>query len=200
MPESPVSDISRLGEERAISDSGQRKALEKLHASEIGFLLAVLLLWTSLLAVGMFVASQPYRDVLVQGQRPLSEYVFSWVMAFASYTFTNVAILSILSALAGAGARHVEAQLGGNERITNVRALYASAMLRGFFVYLIALSGLMFLAESVFTTIAKSPDVYIRLSGSISLLSFMLGFNPEMFARMLDRIARVLEDQGSKTR
>lgn len=70
-------------------------------------------------------------------------------------------------------------------------------MLRGFFVYLVAMSGLMFLAESVITTVAKSPDVYMRLAGSISLLSFLLGFHPEMFARFLDRIARLLEDQAS---
>jgi hypothetical protein len=128
------------------------------------------------------------------------DYAFAWLMAFFTYTFTNVAILSGLASMAGAGARHVESQLGGNERITNLRALYASAALRGFFVYLIALSGLMFLVENIFTNIAKSPDIYIRLAGIISLLSFMLGFNPEMFARFLQRIARILEDQDSRTR
>ena len=75
-------------------------------------------------------------------------------MAVLSYTFTNLAMLSGLASLVGAGARHVEAQLSGSERIENLRALYASAAIRGFFVYLIVLSGVMVFVENIFTQIA----------------------------------------------
>ena len=193
-------DISAPEVVKATGDGTRQGVFDRLHVGELVFLLAVLLAWSGLLAIGMFLASQPYRDTLVRGQLGFGDYAFAWVMAFVSYTFTNVALLSGLASLAGAGARHVEAQLAGGERIGNLRALYASAALRGFFVYLIALSGLMILVENLFTNIAKSPDIYLRLAGSISLVSFMLGFNPEMFARFLDRIARLLEDQGARTR
>lgn len=172
---------------------------EKPDISEVVFLFTVLVAWTALFAIGMFVTSQPYRDALAQGKSSPVDYLIAGFISFMSYTFTNLAMLSGLASLAGAGARHVEAQLNGSEPIANLRALYTSAALRGFFVYLVALSGLMFLVEGVFTNIAKSADIYLRLAGSISLLSFMLGFNPEMFARLLERIARLLEDQGAKT-
>jgi hypothetical protein len=172
---------------------------EKPGISEVVFVFAILMAWTALLAIGMLVNSAPYRDALAQGKSSPLNYLIAGFISFMSYTFTNLAMLSGLASLAGAGARHVEAQLNGAQPIANILALYTSAALRGFFVYLVSLSGLMFLVEGVFTNIAKSADIYLRLAGSISLLSFMLGFNPEMFARLLDRIARLLEDQGGKT-
>ena len=200
MPEGSATALARTPEEPVAGVSTRHEEREKLHAGEVVFLVGVLLGWVILLAIGMFIPSQSYRDALVQAQPRFYDYAFAWFMALIGYTFTHLAVRSGLASLAGAGARHVEAQLAGGERIANLRALYTSAVVRGFFVYLIALSGLMFLAEGLFTNIAKSADVYIRLAGSMSVLSFMLGFNPEMFARFLERIARLLEDQGAKTR
>jgi hypothetical protein len=200
MPDGSAAAPAKIPEQPLGAASAHQHVPDRLHLWEMVFVAGVLLMWTVLLAIGMFIASQPYRDALTRAQPRFADYAFAWFMAFLSYTFTNLAVLSGLASMAGAGARHVETQLAGGERIANLRALYTSAAVRGFFVYLIALSGLMFLAEGLFTNIAKSPDIYIRLAGSISVLSFMLGFNPEMFARFLERIARLLEDQGSRTR
>jgi hypothetical protein len=200
MPNHSATESVTISEPKLVG-VGESRVIEKLIGGELVFLAAVLLLWTLLLATGIFIASQPYRDALGQAQlnpNPLA-YAATWFKAFVSYTFTNIAMLSGLASLAGAGARHAEAQLAAGERITSLRALYASAALRGFFVYLIALSGLMVFAEN-FSQIAQTPDLYVRLAGFISLLSFMLGFNPELFARFLERIARLLEDQSSQSR
>jgi len=45
-------------------------------------------------------------------------------------------------------------------------------------------------------SLAASPDSYLRLAGVISLLSFAIGFSPEMFARRLNRVASALEEQS----
>jgi hypothetical protein len=199
MPNDSAAQAAMIPNDQAARDSLDQDR-ENSAIGEVVFLVAVLLAWTVLLATGMFIASQPYRNTLVMGDLRILDYAFAWFMAFVSYTFTNLAMLSGLASIAGAGARHVEAQLAGGERITNVRSLYASATLRGFFVYLIALSSLMVFVEHIFTNIATSADTYIRLAGAISLLSFMLGLNPEMFARFLERVARLLEDQAARTK
>lgn len=200
MPISAASEFATPPEVRLASDNPSIGTIGNVRSGEVLFLLIILILWTIMLGVGLFISSQPYRDMLVAKQLPFQDYAFAWFMALISSTFTNVALLSGLASLAGAGARHVEAQLCGGERITNLQALYASAALRGFFVYLIALSGLMVLVENLFTGLAQSANIYLRLAGSISLLSFMLGFHPEMFARFLERIARLLEDQAAKAK
>ncbi|MCL4401612.1 MAG: hypothetical protein M1436_02960 [Acidobacteria bacterium] len=200
MPDGSAAAPVKIPGEAFSGESSRREISDRLHVGEIVFLVGDLVLWTVLLAVGLFIASEPYRNALLAKQPRFVDYAFVWFMAFLSYTFTNLAILCSIASIAGAGARHVETQLAGGQPITNLRALYTSAAVRGFFVYLIALSGLMFLAEGLFANIAKSADAYMRLAGGISALSFMLGFNPEMFARFLERIARLLEDQGSRTK
>lgn len=113
-----ATELTKIPEERA----DEAAFLDKLDFKEIAFLVTSILLWTVLLAVGMFISSGSYRDALVTTLPRMTDYAFAWFMAFISYTFTNVALLSCLASMAGAGARHVEAQLSNKERIANLRA------------------------------------------------------------------------------
>jgi hypothetical protein len=60
---------------------------------------------------------------------------------------------------------------------------YTSAMLRGFFVYLITISGLLLLDVNPFSN--PSPAQYIRLAGFLSLFSFVLSYQPRLFRKIL---------------
>jgi hypothetical protein len=174
--------------------------LPRAAAREIATLVIALAAWVFFLAVGIFVNSGPYRDAIANPQVRLGPWdaIAAWTAAISAYTFTNIAILTVLASLLGAGGRRFESLvLHKTDAREGPRHPYASAILRGFFVYLLALSGLMFFVENVFKTIAVSADSYIRLAGVVSLLSFLIGFSPEMFARLLNRIATLLEEQAS---
>jgi hypothetical protein len=56
---------------------------------------------------------------------------------------------------------------------------YVSATLRGFFVYLFLLSGLLLLDDAPFTT--PTQGQYVRLSGFLSLFSFVVSYQPRLF-------------------
>lgn len=60
---------------------------------------------------------------------------------------------------------------------------YISAMLRGFFVYLIMISGLLLLDINPFSN--PSPAQYIRLAGFLSLFGFVLSYQPRLFREIV---------------
>lgn len=80
----------------------------------------------------------------------------------------------------------------GDDDIANP---YVSAVIRGFFVFLVLLSGVLILLEKLFDS--PTQEQYLRLAGFVSLLSFLVGYNPHLFARLLKRIADLVEGQAS---
>jgi hypothetical protein len=69
-------------------------------------------------------------------------------------------------------------------RVDNVNP-YLSGVLRGFFVYLAVISGLMVLLGNPFENI--TPFSYIRFAGLLSLFSFTVSYNPDLFSAVVDR-------------
>lgn len=170
-------------------------------AIEFVELFGTMLCWILLFSAGIFVDSAPHRDAITEANRGIADQGFHWIVAIVSYTFTNVALLSILSAVLGAAARRLEhIARGRSPQRVPLPHPYAAAALRGFFVYLMAVSGLIIMVEGLFTTIAISADAYIRISGAISMVSFLIGFSPELFARILNRIATLLEEHAEQAR
>jgi hypothetical protein len=60
---------------------------------------------------------------------------------------------------------------------------YTSAVLRGFFVYLFMISGLLLLDDSPFSN--PAPGQYIRLAGFLSLSSFVVSYQPRLFSMLI---------------
>jgi hypothetical protein len=56
-------------------------------------------------------------------------------------------------------------------------------MLRGFFVYLIMISGLLLLDVNPFSD--PSPSQYIWLAGFLSLFGFVLSYEPRLFRKII---------------
>lgn len=57
--------------------------------------------------------------------------------------------------------------------------------MRGFFVYLAILSGLLILISEPFEN--PSPGQYVRLAGTSSLLWFIVGWQPGVLAGLINR-------------
>jgi hypothetical protein len=61
---------------------------------------------------------------------------------------------------------------------------YVSAVLRGFFVYLFLISGLLLLDDAPFSS--STPAQYVRLAGFLSLLSFAISYSPNVFGGLIE--------------
>ena len=59
-----------------------------------------------------------------------------------------------------------------------------SGLLRGLFVYLFFISGLMLFDDKPFSS--PGPGQYIRLAGFVSLISFLVNYRPHLFATISD--------------
>jgi hypothetical protein len=108
----------------------------------------------------------------------------SWVAVLLWFLPLNLALLCAISGVLGAfGSR---ANLHDDEARRAARdetSPYISALLRGFFVYLITISGLLLLDDAPLS--APTPGQYIRLAGLLSLFSFVVNYNPAIFSRLL---------------
>ena len=141
-----------------------------------------------------------------------------WAIVVFSFTPTNIALLCISAAMLGSIGRqlqrpkikrikrvpsgtpttpeqtdtgeveHVRQRQYDEIRFEQDRPNYASALVRGFFVFLFLLSGILVLTGSPTLTAAAGPDDYIRIAGLASVLGFLVGAQPEFMGAMFDRL------------
>ncbi len=94
----------------------------------------------------------------------------------------------MISATAGAlGAFGNKAHLEPDERPSESQdnsSLLMSGLLRGLFVYLFFISGLLLFDDKPFSS--PGPGQYIRLAGFVSLISFLVNYRPHLFASISD--------------
>ena len=98
------------------------------------------------------------------------EIIFGWGI-------TSVGILAFISAALGASISYLlfSNQDGYEEWEKN----YLWGIIRGFIVYCLYLSGLLIFSEKAFKFLENfSVLEYVKLSASISLIGFFVGFNP----------------------
>ncbi|MGE3109997.1 MAG: hypothetical protein AB7G11_06245 [Phycisphaerales bacterium] len=63
-----------------------------------------------------------------------------------------------------------------------------SAVMWGFFIYLFLISGTLLAMENPFAS--TTPEQYLRLAGTASLLAFVVGWQPEVITRLVTQIGR----------
>jgi hypothetical protein len=173
-----------------------------------------LLIWLNLFAGGIFIDTEPARCAISPkgvaalqtqassngggGGDPCAEHLnaqgnrkdgmgiaASWFIAIVFFLPLNVALLCATAGLLGtfgsiANLNHDPAKLSLLDR-TNP---YISGLLRGFFVYLFVISGLLVLDDTPFSN--TSPGQYIRLAGFLSLFSFVVSYQPHIFSMLID--------------
>jgi hypothetical protein len=69
-------------------------------------------------------------------------------------------------------------------RSTDISNPIMSGLLRGLFVYLFFISGLLLFDDKPFSS--PGPGQYIRLAGFISLISFLINYRPHLFTTISD--------------
>jgi len=108
----------------------------------------------------------------------------AWVVVLTCFMPLNLAWLCVASSALGAfGNRVVLADDGDVGTSVDMTHPYLSALLRGFFVYLFLMSGLLLLDEAPFAN--GGPAQYVRLAGFLSLFSFMVSYQPRLFRALI---------------
>lgn len=155
---------------------------------------AGLVLWLLLFGMGIIVNSQPYRDLVLQR----FEW-FAFLMAVASYTPTNTAVLAVVTGFVGGcgslifyGGLDPAASEGlpesEQERMAARLEHPSSSAIRGFFGYLGIMAGAVVGSDQPFA--ATTPEQYWRLACSVSLLAFILGFDSTLFRSLVSTVGR----------
>lgn len=164
-----------------------------LNARGIIIAVVAILLWISLLMAGILVNSQPYREAITNfhftstesstGTEASPSFMTAAVVVLLCYTPSNLIFLCMVAGLLGALSRIARLHAKGEEDEPDLPAdktnPFMSGVLRGLFVYLLAISGILLVNETPIT----APDLtgYVRLAGLLSILSFLLSYNPGKF-------------------
>ena len=194
-------DPDRIGFEAAQSEHAQSSQRQiQLSGRELSLGIVALALWFVLFSGGILIATQPYRLEL-ENPSGVTTMIVSWLVVCAFWTITNIGILSCIAALIGALGRRtrftsrtdpfqsaIDARDPGNQ---GVATFYVSAIMRGFGVYALVLAGLLVLATDSLTSPAQ--DTYMRLAPTVSIISFYAGYDPSIFAGLLDRVKSFMQ-------
>jgi hypothetical protein len=195
------------------------KSLPKLKGVECFFAIIVFVFWLALFAGGITVDTRPYRCFISEGGvKALEDEAKSKnnqcdqfadrtkLMLFRAMVITllwflpiNLALICVTAGMLGSFGNR--ADLSDDKSPTPSRDdtnPYISAMLRGLFVYLIMISGLLVLDVNPFSN--PAPGQYIRLAGFLSLFSFVLSYQPRVFRKIIVwTYHRIEEREGPST-
>lgn len=181
-------------QEAAGTSRGPSPPLDPL---EIAAGLAAFVVWILLMTAGITVAAQDYIDPIRDMTASGAAAVVGCLLVIATcHTVTNTAMLCCVSAFLGVLGNRVVGSIPNPEiaRAANRRVAYLSAVIRGFFVFLVFLSGTIALSDQAFINL--SLDRYIRLVGLSSLFSFTVGYNPDVFSQLMARVNGTLSTPG----
>jgi len=172
---------------------------EQQHSHEALGGTAAVLVWFLLFGAGLLVDSAPYRTDLSE------HFTFEDIAAtICLYTPLNVALLTLLAGFAGGCLSRVtyahwitqgtegKADLPSDAGITArmlfmTESPFASTM-RSFVVYLVVIGGLYITTNAPFDK--PTSDQYVRFAGTVSLLSFVVGYDPTRLQDLMNLLPR----------
>lgn len=153
--------------------------------------------WITMFSLGLLLNSQPYRDII------LNHFDFkNFLLSILTFTPTNVAILSVIAAFSGgcasrlliAGITKKAIPDTENSEIEKADShIYKSenpfsSMLRGLVVYFAFLTGVFVASPNPFGN--TTPQQYAQTAGVVSLLSFIVGYDPTTFRSFISLSTR----------
>ena len=184
---------------RSVEPIVQSQVFTPLTNTEFFFAAVALLLWFLMFSGGALISTQEYRSELGKSVvwyakiKPLIVCLLFW-------TTSNLGLLSCLSAFLGAiGYRtlftiplspHCSVSTISDSTRRMLLTSSLSAVMRGFGVYTLSLSGLLLLATD--TLVKPDQETYLKLAPTISIISFYAGFNPQVFGIMLERVNKYM--------
>lgn len=183
--------------------------------------------WVLVFSAGALVDSRSFREQLappdISATQPSTQPVTlraigaNLIPAALLYTPTNAAILAALAGLIGGCASKLavgnedppeippegdpdrqDALDGAARRALFMRESPFISMLRGFVVYLTFLGGVLIAVSDPF----KDPTggAYLRYAGTISLIAFVMGYDPTRFEQLLAQIPTLRPTGGEAPR
>lgn len=196
---------ARVGSTLPDSTSRDQEPRHETSNLELGCGIIALVAWTFVFAIGVVFPSTPIRNALTSmGVIDSKGMILAYLCAFlVTYTVSNVAILCCISAWLGELGRRTRIS-GAANGVAYRRGDYMAAVMRGFLGYLAVLTGYVIIGSGVNAFVTPSPEQFVRLAAIVSLVGFLLGYNPEVFNRfassVTDRIITERKADGSVTR
>ncbi|HEY2726278.1 MAG TPA: hypothetical protein VGI61_03835 [Parafilimonas sp.] len=147
--------------------------------------------WIVLFSLGMLIDSSQYRSTLTTNFTG-----FKFIMTMLTFTPSNIAILCLVSAFTGGCASllvitKAQKALGLDEQITtksNSRIYMSenpfSSMLRGILVFFAFLAGVFVTSSNALA--APTAQAYTQAAGVVSMLAFLVGYDPTMFRTLIN--------------
>lgn len=111
--------------------------------------------------------------------------VIPWLVVLLFFLPLNLALICTVAGALGAYGNRANLQ----DDATTPQARdesnpIMSGMLRGFFIYLFLISGLLLLDDKPFSD--PGPGQYIRFAGFLSLISFIVSYQPNLFSMLIE--------------
>ena len=143
------------------------------------------LLWIAFFSLGLLVDSKSFR-LCVSNELDM----YSLIICMFTYTPTNIAILCLTSAYIGGCASKLtmnnieEASPACADNEKTISQIYMSelpmsSMVRGIVIYFAYIAGVCIADANLFNE--PTQTAYIKSAGIISLLSFLVGYDPTIF-------------------
>jgi hypothetical protein len=133
---------------------------------------------------------------------PTQQLVWPWIVTILFYTPLNLAFISAaagalgtLGSIANLNEDQEDDEKPGEKTFTprDRTNPLLSGLLRGVFVYLFVISGMLLFDDSPSDT---GPNQYVRLAGFLSLFSFFVNYKPSVFSSMLDGAHKLISARG----
>lgn len=139
-------------------------------------------------------ADQPQADATAAAntsQPYTGSAAFAFIAAMLCFTPTNLVFVTLLAGFLGGCASNIVAENLDVDQLRQVhprRLMYLeetpwSAMMRSFIVYLCVIAGLYFAMDDPFKN--STPAQYMRLAGTLSLMAFVVGYDPSRIEQWL---------------
>jgi len=171
--------------------------------NEKAILLTAVSLWLGLFTAGILENTTNYRNLITyhdwlapnasDSDKQLApkspptrlDRAIAWPIVLVAYSVPNLLYLCILASVMGAFLRRTGDSISAGP-IANT--LYRSA-LAGFLLYLSFMAGLVTIA-SANEFVAPNQDTYIRRAPVLSVICFMLAYEPKLLELLLERLRR----------
>ena len=156
-------------------------------------------LWMIAFLIGNTLSSATYMSKLGQASG-IRAFGAATVMLMLTWTWTNVVLLSIFAGVTGEILRWGEKHRK-EPAMRKDPPNYRSSAIRSFLITLLLLSGNLVLWGGAGPLESNLPSqagqaYYIRIAATVSLLSFLVNYNPRLIASLIRRIEEFAEEHN----
>lgn len=170
--------LDRLrSESQALQSRTSRDA--SVHTKRLLLVILCFGAWLGLYSVGCQIGAYRYIQAIQQPEISLPDMVWNAMVIVGAYTYSNVGILCILSAIiGGVGRRMAQSEGKGSLRAEVLEGLVPMAILRSAVIAGVVITAAIALGSP---TTFRSPDPYISFALMMSAVGLVNGYMPQWF-------------------